>query len=167
MYSPKLAALFSVLCTKPLLSPPCASTLAPSESNWANNWPRRSSRSSRMPQRSTPTTPPPTDSSTSSRRTSPESSRPSQNNFYFAPHHYPSFELWNCAHSHAAEQRRSKRLCSHYEYRDCLQQSPLSLFTGVRRNAFCMSKTWTDSFHFLEKKYVSVFLLKVNQITSV
>lgn len=54
------------------LCSPSPSTL--SESNLANSSQRRSSLSSRMPQRSTPMTPPLTDSWTSSRRTSPESS---------------------------------------------------------------------------------------------
>lgn len=49
-----------------------ASSCVLSESNWANNWQRRSSLSSRMPQRSTPTTHPPMGSSISSRKTLPE-----------------------------------------------------------------------------------------------
>lgn len=54
--------------------PPDSSVLT--ESNLANNWQRRSSRSSRTPRRSTPMTHPPMGSSTSSRRTLPESNCP-------------------------------------------------------------------------------------------
>lgn len=54
--------------------PPDSSVLT--EWNLANSWQRRSSLSSRTPQRSTPMTRPPMGSSTSSRRTLPESNCP-------------------------------------------------------------------------------------------
>lgn len=86
----------------------------PPELNWANSSQRRSSRSLRTAQRSTPTTPPPMGSSTSSRRTLPELSH--RNNLHFISQCYLSRQLVCCKdrrlseaadHSHAVELKHS------------------------------------------------------------